>query len=57
MLGMSSTPGGDFGYPKMYFPGASYNSRDPYFDRRLLVRLGEVKKRFVARFDFVLQIR
>ncbi len=42
---------------ELYFPGASYNSRDPYFDRRLLVRLGEVKKRFVARFDFVLQIR
>ena len=41
---------------ELYFPGASYNSRDPYFDRRLLVRLGEVKKTFVARFDFVLRI-
>ena len=42
---------------ELYFPGASYNSRDPYFDRRLLVRLSEVKKRFVARFDFVLRLR
>jgi len=40
---------------ELYFPGASYNSRDPYFDPRLLVRLSEVKKRFVARFDFVLR--
>lgn len=42
---------------ELYFPGASYNSRDPYFDRRLLVRLDEVKKRFVAQFDFVLRLR
>lgn len=42
---------------ELYFPGASYNSRDPYFDRRLLVHLAEVKKRFVARFDFVLRLR
>ena len=40
---------------ELYFPGASYNTRDPYFDRRLLVRLSEVRKRFVARFDFVLR--
>jgi protocatechuate 3,4-dioxygenase beta subunit len=42
---------------ELYFPGASYNDRDPYFDRRLLLRLAEVKKRFVARFDFVLALR
>jgi protocatechuate 3,4-dioxygenase beta subunit len=42
---------------ELYFPGASYNRRDPYFDFRLLVRLGEVKKRFVARFNFVLRVR
>jgi protocatechuate 3,4-dioxygenase beta subunit len=41
---------------ELYFPGAAYNSRDPYFDRRLLVRLSELKKRFSARFDFVLSI-
>jgi protocatechuate 3,4-dioxygenase beta subunit len=40
---------------ELYFPGASYNNRDPYFDRRLLVRLSEVKKHFVAHFDFVLR--
>lgn len=42
---------------ELYFPGASYNGRDPYFDRRLLVRLSEVKKRIVGRFDFVLAVR
>jgi protocatechuate 3,4-dioxygenase beta subunit len=42
---------------ELYFPGASYNDRDPYFDRRLLVRLSEVKKHFLARFDFVLVVR
>jgi protocatechuate 3,4-dioxygenase beta subunit len=42
---------------ELYFPGASYNSRDPYFDRRLLLRLAEVKKTLVARFDFVLRVR
>jgi protocatechuate 3,4-dioxygenase beta subunit len=42
---------------ELYFPGASYNSRDPYFDRRLLVHLAEVKNHFVARFDFVLRLR
>ena len=42
---------------ELYFPGALYNSRDPYFDRRLLLRLGEVKKRIVGRFDFVLTLR
>jgi protocatechuate 3,4-dioxygenase beta subunit len=42
---------------ELYFPGASYNDRDPYFDPRLLVRLSEVKRRFVARFDFVLALR
>ena len=41
---------------ELYFPGASYNERDPYYDQRLLVRLSEVKRRFVARFDFVLRI-
>ena len=40
---------------ELYFPSASYNTRDPYFDRRLLVRFSEVRKRFVARFDFVLR--
>jgi protocatechuate 3,4-dioxygenase beta subunit len=42
---------------ELYFPGATYNDRDPYFDRRLLVRLSEVKKHFIARFDFVLALR
>ena len=42
---------------ELYFPGASYNDRDPYFDRRLLVHLSEVRKRFVARFDFVLPLQ
>jgi protocatechuate 3,4-dioxygenase beta subunit len=42
---------------ELYFPGASYNSRDPYFDRRLLLRISEAKKRLVARFDFVLAVR
>jgi hydrogenase/urease accessory protein HupE len=30
------------------------NAHDPFFDRRLLVRLRIVKHRFQARFDFVL---
>jgi len=38
----------------LYFPGVSLNARDPFFDRRLLVRLRVVKRRFQARFDFVL---
>jgi protocatechuate 3,4-dioxygenase beta subunit len=42
---------------ELYFPGASYNGRDPYFDRRLLVRLSEAKNRIVGRFDFVLAVR
>jgi protocatechuate 3,4-dioxygenase beta subunit len=42
---------------ELYFPGASYNNRDPYFDRRLLLRISEAKKRLVARFDFVLVVR
>jgi protocatechuate 3,4-dioxygenase beta subunit len=41
---------------ELYFPGASYNARDPYFDRRLLVRLSEVHKQLLARFDFVLRV-
>jgi hydrogenase/urease accessory protein HupE len=31
------------------------NAHDPFFDRRLLVRLRIVKHRFQARFDFVLR--
>jgi protocatechuate 3,4-dioxygenase beta subunit len=50
-------PGGSVLTTELYFPGASYNSRDPYFDHRLLVRLSEVKRRLVARFDFVLRAR
>jgi protocatechuate 3,4-dioxygenase beta subunit len=42
---------------ELYFPGALYNDRDPYYDKRLLVHLAEVNKKLVARFDFVLQIR
>jgi protocatechuate 3,4-dioxygenase beta subunit len=38
----------------LYFPGVSLNARDPFFDRRLLVRLRIVKHRLLARFDFVL---
>jgi len=38
----------------LYFPGVSLNAHDPFFDRRLLVRLRVVKRRFQARFDFVL---
>jgi protocatechuate 3,4-dioxygenase beta subunit len=41
---------------ELYFPGALYNDRDPYFDKRLLVHLGEVHKKLVASFDFVLLI-
>jgi protocatechuate 3,4-dioxygenase beta subunit len=26
---------------ELYFPGAPYNDRDPYFDKRLLVHLAE----------------
>jgi len=38
----------------LYFPGVSLNAHDPFFDRRLLVRLRIVKHRFLSRFDFVL---
>ena len=38
----------------LYFPGVALNAHDPFFDRRLLVRLRIVKHRFQARFDFVL---
>jgi protocatechuate 3,4-dioxygenase beta subunit len=38
----------------LYFPGVSLNASDPFFDRRLLVRLRIVKHTFQARFDFVL---
>lgn len=38
----------------LYFPGEHLNAQDPFFDRRLLVRLRIVKHRFVALFDFVL---
>ena len=31
---------------ELYFPGALYNDRDPYFDKRLLVHLAEVHKTF-----------
>jgi protocatechuate 3,4-dioxygenase beta subunit len=38
----------------LYFPGVALNAHDPFFDRRLVVRLRIVKHRFQARFDFVL---
>ena len=38
----------------LYFPGVALNAHDPFFDRRLLVRLRIVKHTFQARFDFVL---
>ena len=38
----------------LYFPGVALNAHDPFFDRRLLVRLRIVKHQFQARFDFVL---
>lgn len=38
----------------LYFPGVALNAHDPFFDRRLLVRLRIVKHHFQARFDFVL---
>ncbi|MDX6408250.1 MAG: hypothetical protein QOE13_1321 [Gaiellaceae bacterium] len=38
----------------LYFPGVALNARDPFIDRRLIVRLRIVKRRFQARFDFVL---
>lgn len=38
----------------LYFPGEHLNAQDPFFDRRLLVRLRIVRHRFVALFDFVL---
>jgi hypothetical protein len=41
---------------ELYFPGALYNVRDPYFDKRLLVHLAEVHRKLVASFDFVLLI-
>ncbi len=39
----------------LYFPGVTLNAHDPFFDRRLLVRLRIVKHHFRARFDFVLR--
>ena len=36
-------------------PGVALNAHDPFFDRRLLVRLRIVKHLFQARFDFVLR--
>jgi len=39
----------------LYFPGVALNAHDPFFDRRLLVRLRIVKHLFQARFDFVLR--
>jgi protocatechuate 3,4-dioxygenase beta subunit len=41
----------------LYFPGVSLNASDPFFDKRLLVRLRIVKRSFQARFDFVLSTR
>jgi protocatechuate 3,4-dioxygenase beta subunit len=41
----------------LYFPGVSLNASDPFFDKRLLVRLRIVKHTFQARFDFVLSTR
>jgi protocatechuate 3,4-dioxygenase beta subunit len=41
----------------LYFPGVLLNAKDPFFDKRLLVRLRIVKHRFQARFDFVLSTR
>jgi protocatechuate 3,4-dioxygenase beta subunit len=38
----------------LYFPGVALNAHDPFFDRRLLVRLRILKHRFQARFDFVM---
>jgi protocatechuate 3,4-dioxygenase beta subunit len=38
----------------LYFPGVPLNAHDPFFDRRLLVRLRIVKHAFQAQFDFVL---
>ena len=38
----------------LYFPGVALNARDPFIDRRLIVRLRIAKHRFLARFDFVL---
>jgi len=39
----------------LYFPGVALNAHDPFFDRRLVVRLRIVKHRFQARFDFVVR--
>ncbi len=39
----------------LYFPGVALNAHDPFFDRRLLVRLRVVKHTFQARFDFVVR--
>jgi protocatechuate 3,4-dioxygenase beta subunit len=39
----------------LYFPGVALNAQDPFFDKRLLVRLRLVAHRFQARFDFVLR--
>jgi hypothetical protein len=39
----------------LYFPGVALNAHDPFFDRRLLVRLRIVKHSFQARFDFVVR--
>jgi protocatechuate 3,4-dioxygenase beta subunit len=38
----------------LYFPGVALNAKDPFIDRRLIVRLRIVKRQFQARFDFVL---
>lgn len=38
----------------LYFPGVALNAHDPFIDRRLIVRLRIAKRRFLARFDFVL---
>jgi hypothetical protein len=38
----------------LYFPGVALNARDPFIDRRLMVRLRIANHHFLARFDFVL---
>jgi protocatechuate 3,4-dioxygenase beta subunit len=39
----------------LYVPGVALNAHDPFFDRRLLVRLRIAQHTFQARFDFVLR--
>jgi protocatechuate 3,4-dioxygenase beta subunit len=39
----------------LYVPGVALNAHDPFYDRRLLVRLRIVQHTFQARFDFVLR--